>query len=107
MTLKTMGCATCEPITLLAGGSLTQNKNPGVKLGSIASAPANFTCTAVVMNSNGGMVSTVPMEQAGEDVYTGVWDASNAAKGYYQVTIKASVAGVSKSFPDALTIAII
>ncbi|OPY46022.1 MAG: putative thiosulfate sulfurtransferase [Methanosaeta sp. PtaU1.Bin028] len=103
-TLTVQGCATCDPITLLAGGSLTKNKNPGTRLG--AGVSSTFSCQAAVFDSAGEMAATVPMTQSADDLYVGTWDASAAPAGDYTVSFMASVAGVSKKFADALKITI-
>ncbi|NYT01557.1 MAG: sulfurtransferase [Methanosarcinales archaeon] len=107
--LSVMGCATCEPITLLAGGSLGKDKNTGVQLGSsgMAATAATFQCQARIRGPDGAEAATVALSQAQEDVYTGTWDASAAAPGIYSVDILTSFAGVSKDFENALTIEIL
>ncbi|MEM0497988.1 MAG: rhodanese-like domain-containing protein [Methanothrix sp.] len=100
--LSVMGCATCEPITVWAG-SLTKNKNPGLSLGS---STQYFTCTAMIRDSQGGEVASVPMERVSDDEYVGTWDATNATPGSYSVSFVVTVYSLSKEFENALTVVI-
>lgn len=106
--LTIMGCATCEPITLLAGGSLGKDKSTGVQLGSsgMAATAATFQCQARIRGPDGTEVATVAMNQVQEDMYTGTWDASAAAPGLYAVDILTTFAGVGKNFDNAMAIEI-
>jgi len=101
-TLSVMGCATCEPITVWSG-SLTKSKNPGLSLGKTTQY---FTCTARVMDAQGGEVASVPMERVSDDEYVGTWDATNASPGRYSVSFVVTVYSLSKEFEDALTVVI-
>lgn len=100
--LSVMGCATCEPITVWAG-SLTKNKNPGLSLGS---STQYFTCIAVVKDSQGSEVASLPMEKVSDDEYVGTWNATGASPGSYSVGFVVTVYSLSKEFENALTVVI-
>jgi thiosulfate/3-mercaptopyruvate sulfurtransferase len=105
LTIK-KGCATCEPITIYTGGSLTSTKEGGVKLGSIGKIVAQaFKSDAVIRNSEGSKVARVSMQPVSGDEYAGIWNAS-VSPGIYKANIIASVSGASKTFKDVLEIAI-
>ncbi len=104
--LTTKGCATCEPITIYTGGSLTSTKEGGVKLGSIGkTAVETFKSEAVIEDSKGEEVAKVSMQQVSGDEYAGTWKA-RVASGVYRITIVASASGASKTFRDVLEIKI-
>ncbi|MBN1324237.1 MAG: sulfurtransferase [Methanotrichaceae archaeon] len=107
LSLNVMGCATCEPITIYTGGTFGANKASGVQLGSYGqTAGGDFACQVVIKNSQGGEVARVAMNQAEEDLYKGVWEASGAAEGRYVASIIVSASGISKTFADVLSIEI-
>lgn len=107
LSLNVMGCATCEPITIYTGGTFGANKATGMQLGSYGqTAAGDFACQALIKNSQGGEVARLALNQAEEDLYKGVWEASGAAEGRYVASIVVSASGISKTFADVLSIEI-
>jgi thiosulfate/3-mercaptopyruvate sulfurtransferase len=105
--LHTQGCATCEPITLLARGTLTQDKKPGMQLGSYGkTSGGDFSCQAVV-SGQWGEVATVSMERTQDDEFMGTWNASGINPGIYKVDFVATASGYTRTFKDAISLEIL
>lgn len=106
-TLTTMGCATCEPISIYTS-TLSNNNGSGIQLGSSASNQVNFTCQAVVKDALGNEVRIVPMSriEADRDEFVGTWDASSAEPGDYPVGFIAGAYGLTADFKSDLVVRI-
>lgn len=65
----------------------------------------NMTAYATFRNSAGAEVGKVNLERVSGEEYAGIW-AANVASGTYKATIDASGSGGSKTFNDALEIAV-
>jgi thiosulfate/3-mercaptopyruvate sulfurtransferase len=107
--LKTKGCATCgfgSP-----QGFANINTSSGVaQLGNsgqnAASQSGVFSCVANVIDTKGSVVGRAIMKQMAGDWYSGIWNA-NVEAGNYSVNIAVSASRMTKTFEDALKIAIV
>lgn len=106
-TLTTMGCATCEPISIYTS-TINKDGSSGVQLGSSASTQINFTCQAVVKDALGNEVKIVPMSriEADRDEFVGTWDASSAEPGEYPISFIAGAYGLTAEFTSDLVVKI-
>jgi len=112
--LKVMGCVTCEPITVYAGGSLSRDKGDGVVLGSYGKAKEGYLApngqtleVEVGLLSNDQEVARIVLDPVGQYSYAGTWDASQAEPGIYNLTLTVYSGDLSKVFDDALSVEII
>jgi len=73
---------------------------------SAATNGVKVTAYAIIRNSAGTEVDKIDLGYTSGEEYAGIWNA-NSAIGVYEATIVASASGASKTFNNALEIAII
>ncbi len=88
-------------------GASPNPANPGspVKITATLGDVANMTAYAIISNSVGVEVSNLTLDQTPGGEYVGTWTAAIAG-GIYNTTLVASAQGESKTFNDALQIAV-